>query len=481
MAQPTSLRQQTKLAIFWSFFNNASTQIIQFVIGLILARLLSPADYGTIAMPMVFLAVAKCFIYSGFGSAIIRKPDLKEEDLSTAFYFNIIVGIICYVILFFTSPLIADFYNTPILADILKVTSLTTLLGPLQSVHFSLFSRNLDFKTPARISIASTLTTGFVGIVLAYSGFGIWALVFQGVAGQLLCLILAWTLSPWRPKTGWSNESFHYLFGYGSKILVSSILDTLYDNIIPIFVGKFYSPTDLGIFNRGKNYAVLPQTQISGVLNRVSFPVLSKLQDNEEKLYSYFRRILRLIIYSLAPVELLLAALARPLILVMITSKWEDSIIILQLSCFAVMLWPIQSLNMKLFMVKGRTDLVLKANVVIKCMLTVVMFASLPFGLIGICIGSIIRAVMAITWVSYYAGKFSNFGIKKQFAEMAPPMALSLSMFLLVSLVIHFIDSLYLQIVIGGLVGGCYYLGISYALKFQELTDLLYLLHIKKR
>lgn len=481
MSEQQNLKRQAKLAVYWSFFNNFSTQIFQFFIGLILARLLSPSDYGILAMPMVFLAVANCFIYSGFGAALIRKPDLKEEDISTAFYFNIIVGIFFYILLYFASPLIADFYNVPILTKTLRVTSLSMILGPLQSVHYSLFSRNLQFNITAKISIASSIITGLVGVSMAYMGFGIWALVFQGVAGHLLSVCLVWYFSSWRPRTGWSNDSFRYLFGFGSKMLVSGIMDTLYDNIIPIFVGKFYSPTDLGIFNRGKNYAVLPQSQISGMLNRVSFPVLSKLQEDERRLYEYFRKMIRLVIFVLSPIELLIAALARPLILVMITDKWEASIIVLQLMCFAVMLWPIQSLNMALFKVKGRSDLVLKANVVIKCMLLVVMAATLPFGIKAICIGSIIRAILAITWISYYAGKFSAFGIKEQFKQIIPSIALSLTMFFLVSFVISLFDSLYLQLIIGSTIGVLYYLGLSYRLKFSELNELAYLLHFKKK
>ena len=469
------------MAVYWSFFNNFSTQIFQFFIGLILARLLSPSDYGILAMPMVFLAVANCFIYSGFGAALIRKPDLKEEDISTAFYFNIVVGIFFYIVLYFASPLIADFYNVPILSKTLRVTSLSMIFGPLQSVHYSLFSRNLQFNITAKISIASSIVTGLVGVIMAYMGFGIWALVFQGVAGHLLSVCLVWYFSSWRPKTGWSNESFRYLFGFGSKMLISGIMDTLYDNIIPIFLGKFYSAATLGVFNRGKNYAVLPQSQISGMLNRVSFPVLSKLQEDERRLFEYFRKMIRLVIFVLSPIELLIAALARPLIIVMITAKWEESIIVLQLMCFAVMLWPIQSLNMALFKVKGRSDLVLKANIVIKCMLLVVLFATLPFGLKAICFGSIIRALLAITWVSYYTGKFSNYGIKEQFKQILPSIALSISMFILVSIIIRFIDSLYLQLIIGGSIGALYYLGISYKMKFPELNELSYLLHIKKK
>lgn len=476
-----NLKGKAKAAVLWSFFSQFSNQGLSFVIGLILARLLSPSDYGIIAMPMFFLSIAQCFINCGFGSALLRKPDLTEEDLSTAFYFNVVVGVVCYIILFFCSPLIADFFNVPILSDILKITALSTLFGPLQTVHYMLFSRNLDFKTPAKISITSTIVTGLVGIILALYGLGIWALVFQGVAGHLLSLSMVWSFSPWRPKAKWSNESFKYLFGFGSKILGSSILDTIYNNINPMIIGKFYSASDLGYYNKGMGYSTMPHDQVCGIIKSVSFPVLCQLQDDEQKLNDYFRKILRLIIFVLSPLELLLAALARPLVFLLITDKWEPCILILQIMCFAVVFWPIQSFNMSLFEVKGKSDLVLKSNTVIKILGVLIKLVSLPLGIIAICIGNLIHAVIAIAWTAYYAGKFTHFGICNQFREMASPFSLSLVMFLLVIFINSFIDPLYLQIIVGGTAGVLFYIGTAYYLKLSELEEVLFLLHIRKR
>lgn len=475
-----NLKQQTKTAILWNTLSHFVNQGLQFVIGIILARLLSPSDYGIVALPMIFLAVAQCFIDSGFSSALIRKPELTEEDLSTAFYFNIIVGISFYTLLFFTSPLIADFYNVPILADILKVTALSTLFSPLQSVHFTLFAKNLNFSITSKISILCKITTGIVGILLAYLGAGIWAIVFQGVAGQLLSLLLVWHYSPWRPTARWSNESFSYLFGFGGKLLWSSILDTLYNNINPLIIGKFYSPGDLGMYNRAMNYATLPHNHICGIINSVSYPVLSKLQDQEEELNNYFRKMIRLIIFVLSPAELLLAALARPLIIVMITEKWEPCVPLLQLLCFSVMLWPIQSLNMSFFRVKDHPELVLKSNVYIKVFGLFTKVISLPLGMIAICIGNLVHAIISIIWIANYAGKVSQFSASKQLKEMASPMMLSITMFIIVVILCRFIPSLYCQIIIGGIVGIVFYISAARFLNFNELEEVLYLLNIKK-
>ena len=259
----------------WSFVERFATQGVQFLFGIILARLLSPEDYGTIAMPLVFLAIVQCFIDSGFSTALIRKPDLTEEDLSTAFYFNIGVGAICYFALFLTSPLIADFYNTPILSDLLKVTALATLFNPLCAVQQAILTRKIDFKTQAIVSLSGAIVSGSVGLVMAYSGYGIWSLVFQQVGGYVIRTILLWILGRWKPKRKWSWESFRYLWGFGSKMLGSALLDTTYNNIYPIVIGNFFSANDLGNYTRAQQFATLPSSNVTGVLQRVTFPILN--------------------------------------------------------------------------------------------------------------------------------------------------------------------------------------------------------------
>lgn len=474
-----NIKQRAKKGVYWSTFSNVTNQGTQFVIGIILARLLSPEDYGIIALPTIFLAVAQCFIDSGFSSALVRKEEVTEDDLTTAFYFNIGVGIFFYTILFFCSPLIADFYNTPILSDILKVTALGLLFGPLQSVHFALFSRKLDFKTPSLISVSSKFVTGAAGIAMAFMGFGIWALVFQGIAGSLLSLTIVWARSDWRPRGKWSKESFNYLWGFGSKLLSSSILDTLYNNIIPVFLGKWCSPRDLGLFNRGYGYAALPFNQLNGFIGPLTFPVFSRIQNDEQQLYNYFRKILRLLIFVLAPLELLLVVLSKPLILFLLTDKWEECIIVTQIMSISIILWPLQGLNMSLFSAKGRSDLVLKANVGVKIFGVVTLLASLPFGLIIICATGIFRSLTNIAWVTHYTGKISDFGMIQQFKEILPSLLLATSMAITNYFLINLFENYVVQIIVGGLYGVTFYVGSAYFMKYQELNYLIEL--IKKR
>lgn len=474
-----NIKQQAKKGIFWNTFSNITNQGAQFAIGIVLARLLSPEDYGVIALPTIFLAIAQCFIDSGFSSALVRKEKLTEDDLTTAFYFNIGVGIFFYALLFLFSPIIADFYNTPVLSDVLKVIALGLLFGPLQSVHFALFSRKLDFRTPALISVSTKFTTGAVGIGLAFLGFGVWALVFQSIAGSLLTLAIVWMKSDWRPKGKWSKASFTYLWGYGSKLLASSIINIVYENILPVFVGKVHSPRDLGILNRGTGYATLPHNQLCGIIGPLMFPIFSRVQNDKEQLDNYFRKFLRLVIFVQAPINLLLVALAKPLVVFFITDKWIDCVFILQMVAIAAVIWPLQSLNMALFNAVGKSELVLKGNIGVKIINVCILIPCLPFGINFITAVGIFRGFLAVSWMAYYAGKVTKFGVFQQYKEILPSIFLASTMCGIVFIVNSFIGDTFAQLIVGSIIGGVFYIGIAYIFKFQELHDLLSL--VRKR
>lgn len=473
----TSIKKQTKIAIYWDSFNKFSTQGLSFLFSIILARLLSPGEFGIIALPLVFLAISQCFVDSGFSAALIRKPEISENDLNTAFYFNISVGIIFYIILFGASPLIADFYNEPILSPLLKVSALSTIFTPLQSVHYAILSRNLNYKTPAIISFVSNIVTGVVGIALAYLGYGVWALVFQGVSGNIVRLVMIWNLSKWRPSLIWSKDSFNYLFGFGGKMLASGLLDTIHDNIYPIVIGKFYSARDLGLYNRSQGYAQLPFKQINGIMDGISFPVLSKIQEDEPQLAAVFCRFLKLNLFVMCPVMLGLSALAYPLIILMITEKWVECVPLLQLMCFAIILWPIQVLNFTMLKVKGRSDLLLRLNIGIKLLGFVVMIFTVPNGILAIGYGSIVHALLAVIWITYYTGKVSSVSMKQQIKSIIPILVLGVSMYFIILVTISFIYSSLLKLIVGITVGAFFYIVMAFLFKFPELHDIKYMIN----
>ncbi|MBR5531976.1 MAG: lipopolysaccharide biosynthesis protein, partial [Bacteroidales bacterium] len=321
-----SLRGKTLKGMIWSFAENFSLQGIQFVIGVLLARVLSPSDYGMVGMLAIFTAVAGTLINSGFSTALVRKTDRTQTDLSTTFYFNIAVGFVLYFALFFSGPLIADFYNTPLLSGLIKVTAISLILNSLCIVQQALFTIKMDFKTQAKISIIGALVTGAGGITMAYSGYGVWSIVWPGVFGGAVRCILLWVWGKWRPTWEFSWKSFKELFGFGSKLLASGLIDTIYNNIYPIIIGKKFSAADLGQYTRGDGYANLPATTVTGVLGRVTFPLLCQIQDDDARLQSTYRQLIRLSAYVVFPIMIGLAALAKPLIIFMITAKWAECV-----------------------------------------------------------------------------------------------------------------------------------------------------------
>lgn len=474
-----NLKQQTKKGLYWSFFNQFSNYGMQFCVGIVMARLLSPSDYGITALPGVFLAIAAVFQDSGMAGALIRKPEIEEKDYSTLFLYSIGMGILMYAALFFASPYIASYFETPVLIPLVRVTALTFLWGPITTVQYVFLKRKLDFKTPTKISIATKIFSAIVGITMAYMGYGLWALVISGVLSGFLNLILIVWAVRWYPRTGWSNESFKYLWGYGNKMLASSLLETAYSNITPLFVAKYYSPADLGVYNRARNYAIMPSQNVTGVIQNVTFPVLSKMQDDDESLARNYRRMLKTTAFVVFPLMMILAGLARPLIITMITAKWEACIILLQLLCFSLMWYPIHSINLNLLQVKGRTDLFFRLEVIKKIIGLSILVVTLPLGLVVFCIGGIISSLVCLAVNTYYTGKLINVGYLKQMRDLFPTLLLSLVLFGVILVINQFISNYLLQILVGGTVGSLVYLGGAFLFKFDELNDVKYMLKRK--
>lgn len=475
----SNLKQKTKRGLYWKFAEQFSNYGIQFLIGIVMARLLSPSDYGITALPAVFMAIAAIFVEAGFSNALVRKQELKEEDLSTTFYYSMVVGVLCYCLLFIASPWIADFYNTPLLKSLMRVTALSFILTPIGIPQNVLLRRKLDFKTPAKITVIVKLLSGVVGIAMAYLGYGVWALVISGLFTSVFGLLMTVYAVRWYPKKGWSKESFRYLWGYGNKMMASSLLDTLYNNITPIIVGKFYSTADLGVYNRARQYAAMPSSNIHAVVREVSFPVLSKMQDDDEQLISNYRRMIKLSAFVVFPLMMLLAALARPLIIVMITEKWEACIILLQLICFSMMWYPVHALNLNILTVKGRTDLFLKLEIAKKIVGLTVICSALPFGLVAFCAAQIGSSLISLFINTWYTGKFYHFGFKEQMKDLAPVLLLSVVMFACVLSLTFVVSSYYLQIFLGGILALSIYGGGGYLFKFSEMDDLKYMLKRK--
>lgn len=468
-----SLKQKTTKGLLWSSVERFSNQGVQFVFSIILARLLSPSDFGIIAMITIFFAIAQSFVDSGFSNALVRKTDRREEDFSTCFYFNIGVGIIAYIVLFLIAPLVANFYNQPILSPIIRITGLGVILNSLCVVQQALFTIKIDFKSQAKITLSATVISGIVGIILAYQGYGIWALVWQGVASSIVRMGLLWFMSKWRPTTGFSKSSFNYLFGYGSKLLASGLLDTIYNNIYPIVIGKFYTPAQLGNYSRALSFAQLPSSNITSILQRVTFPVLSTIQDDMPRLQANYRRLLKLSAFIVFPLMTGLAAVAFPMIRIILTPKWEGCSLYLQIICFALMWYPVHAINLNLLQVKGRSDLFLRLEIIKKIVGVCIMCITIPLGITAMCIGMVVSSLISLFINTYYTGKLINIGYLKQMKDVLPILIVSLIMGIVVYITILFFTSDFTKLIIGIPLGMFIYIVGTYLLAHEELSELV--------
>lgn len=474
-----SLKQATTKGLFWSSVERFSNQGVQFVFSIILARLLSPSDYGIIAMVTIFFAVAQSFVDSGFSNALVRKTDRVEEDLSTCFYFNIGVGIIAYIVLFLIAPLVANFYNQPILSPIIRITGLGVILNSLCVVQQALFTIKIDFKSQAKITLSATVISGIVGILLAYQGYGIWALVWQGVASSIVRMGLLWFMSKWRPRTGFSKSSFNYLFGYGSKLLASGLLDTIYNNIYPIVIGKFYNPAQLGNYSRALGWAQLPSANITSILQRVTFPVLSAIQDDSLRLQNSYRRLLKLSAFIVFPLMMGLASMASPLIRVILTAKWDGCVLYLQILCFALMLYPIHAINLNLLQVKGRSDIFLRLEIIKKIIGVVILIITIPLGITAMCLGMVFSSIICLIVNTYYTSRFIDVGLLTQLKDLRIILINSIVMGGGIYILTSFIDIEGLKLVMGIVIGFLLYFIGSFYFSKAELQEVISL--IKKK
>lgn len=430
--QPTSLKQQTKKGLYWSALGNFANQGMRFAFGIILARLLSPDAYGVIGMLSIFMCIVSTFIDCGFSQALISKQNRTQTDFSTEFWFNIGVGIAGYFVLFLSSPWIADFYNMPILSPILKVIGLGIVINSLCVVQSAQFAIQLDFKTPAKISVITQLVSGIVGIALAYCGWGVWALVFQQVGSSLFNAILLWRLAGWRPTMEFSTDSFRYLWGYGSKVLGASLIQQVYDNLYPLVIGKFFNAGQLGLYSRANGFATLPSTNLSGILGGVTFPVLSKLNNDMGKLISVYVRMIRCTSFLVFPLMIGMAAVAEPLVKLLLNQQWNGCIVMLQILCCALIWQPLSFLQINLLKVIGRTDIILRLEMLKRSVGLITIFASIPFGVVGMCWGFVIFYIYCFTLNTVFTSKTLRISFKKQIKDILPILFNALLMGLIV-------------------------------------------------
>lgn len=467
-----SLKHKAVNGVLWRIAEQGANQVITLVVSIILARLIMPDQFGMIAMLVVFTAIAEVFIDSGFSTALIRKNDRTQEDCSTVYWFNIIVAIICYCILFICAPLVADFYGMAELTPILRVTSIRLVIGSLVGVHRTLLNAEMNFKALTKFNLCGAIISGSIGIVFAYLDFKVWALVLQSLASTTITSMIVWVKVKWRPSYVFSKESFREFFGFGSKILGSRLLDTIYSNIYAITIGKVYKSADLAFYNRASSLTQLTATTPTGILQSVTYPTLCKLQDDNEALKHGYRRTIRLAAFVIFPLCLGLGALAYPLINVLYTDRWIYAASLLSIIVFSMMWYPIHAINLNYLMVKGRSDLFLRLEVIKKIQGVAILCVTIPMGLEAMCWGSVCSSLLSLVWNTHYNGRFLGMGIIAQLRDLLPTLLLAGAMFVAARLTANALGNGALSLACSTAVGAAVYLGGAWIFRFPEIEEI---------
>lgn len=472
-----SLGDKMLNGILWSAVERITIQVIQFIIGLLLARILTPNEYGIIGIIMVFIAIAHVFIDSGFGTALVQKRNRTEQDISTVFLFNILVSIICYLIIWLIAPLIADFYEVPILKNLLRVLGISLILDSLFAIPSTLLIINLNFRALAKINFVAILFSGICAIYLAYLGYGVWALVFQGLINSCVSLVLMWYHTKWKPIFVFSFNSFKTLFSFGSKLLISSLLNRVTNDLSSLFIGKYLSTKDLGYYTRGIQFADFLSSTISSILDRVLLPGLTSVQEDILLLTKHIKQILKFTAFLTIPSFLGLLVLAEPIVKVLLTDKWLMAVPILQIFCLARLITILSGININLLYIIGRSDLVLKQQYIKIIIRIAALVISIKYGIIYIAIGELISTSIHYFINAYYPGKIMGYGVFNQLKDIFKIFIGSLIMATLVYLSLFFITQDILKITLGPIVGTIIYYIMVKILKIPELDQL----HVKIR
>ncbi len=475
-----NLKKKAISGVLWSGIERFSTQGIQFVIELLMARLLLPSDYGLIGMLAIFIAISRSLIDSGFSNALIQKTDRNQDDYSTVFYFNIIVASVVYAILYFLAPIIAAFYNLSQLTSITRYFSISLLISSLTIVHRTILVINIDFKTQAKVSFIAAIISGTIGIISAYLGQGVWALVWQSLSNFTIQTILLVYFVRWIPLLKFSKASFNSMFSFGFKLLITNLLGTIYDNLYTLVIGKKFSASDLGYYSKSDHLVRFPTNNIAFIMSRVSYPALVNLKDDDEKLANAYRKFLIISSFIIFPLMTGFAVLAKPFIVFLFTEKWIEMTLILQLLCIDWMWDPMCKINTNILMVKGKSGLILRLEIIKRIISVGILFASLPFGLISVCLGRIIYSLISVYINSYYTGKMiPKLTYFHQMIMVLPYLLISILMGGLVYCSIRLISSVWLQLAVGILTGITSYYIFARLFRLEALNETINIIKSK--
>jgi O-antigen/teichoic acid export membrane protein len=457
-----TLEQKTVRAIVWNLVERFGAQGFQFVFGIFLARLLTPADFGLIAMIYVFFAVAEVFVNGGFGSAYIQKKEVTASDSDTVFYSNLFISLAIYLILWISAPAIAGFYEQPILIGLTRVMALGIIINAFNLIQMIQAVRDVDFKRKTKVTLIATILSGVAGITAAYLGFGVWSLVFHLIVNRILTAFGFWVTSKWRPGLNFSIESFKSLFSYGFWILAAGLLRTFFDNIYILVIGKIFPAAQLGFYSKAKRFKVLASEEVSNAVGAVAFPVLSKLQDDKPRLKLAVRKFLIHTLVFVAPLLVLLIVVAEPFVILVLTEKWAPMIPYMQLLCVTGILYPIHAVNVQVLTAQGKSNLNFRLEVVKNCLRMVNILAMYRLGIIFIIIGEITVSILSLIVNTYYTKRLLSYGIIEQLNDIRLILFSAAISGLAGYITIYYIENMYIKLFLGSLLTATIYVALQY-------------------
>ncbi len=423
-----SLKHKTLRALSWSFLEAIGMQGLRFIIGLVLARLLLPEQFGLIAMLMIFIAVSQALLDSGFGAALIQKQAATQLDNCSIFYFNIVIGLVVTGLLFLLAPWIAEFYQQPVLTLLTRAISLTIVINSFGLIQNTIFTKQLNFKSLTKVSLIADTLSGIIGVAMAIMGYGVWSLVVQQVSRAFIRMFCLWIFSPWRPALIFSLDALRGMFGFGSRLLLSNLLNQIFDNIYYLVIGKMFSASDLGFFTRAQTLNDLPSQTLSGIVGRVTFPVFSSLQNDIPQLKRGVKKALRVLVLVNFPMMIGLAIIAHPLIVVVLTEKWTPCVPYLQLFCVAGLLFPLHAINLNVLQALGRSDLFLRLEIVKKVLIVINIAVTWRWGLSAMICGIIAISIISYYLNSYYTGHLIDYPILEQSSDLFSSLIMAILM-----------------------------------------------------
>lgn len=473
-----ALRQKTLVGIIWTFFEQLFRSGIQSITTLILAWFLLPEDFGLMAMITVFFSIASSLTDSGFGQALIRKIDVNQIDYSTAFYTNLVLGFVVYALLCISAPTIASFYNESRLVLLVRIVGLVVIINSFHLVQVADLTQKINFGIQFKVTLPSAIFSGIVAILMAAMGFGIWSLVAQMLVSSFMTTFLYWIVNKWRPIKEFSFRSLKEMFNFGSKLMASSILDVTFQNIYTVVIGKLFSATSAGYYFFSLQIQQTIVSLLTNTVQKVTYPALSTIQDNNTALKEFYRKIIQAVSYIIFPLLIILMVLAKSLFSLFLKDSWLPAVPYLRLLCVVGLLYPLHAINLNILKVKGRSDLFLYLELVKKLMITIVIAISIHFGIYGILIGQIVTSILAYVPNSYYSTKLINYSIKEQLNDFVPTLLLASAMGCFMyafGLILSFGEVTYILVI--GFAGIAFYAILNYLFK---LPAQIFLLNIVK-